>query len=50
MCVCVLLISVVLEGVVWSRYDEIKEVIRALRNSMKIKDIAKVQTSEGRKL
>ena len=27
-----------------SRYDEIKEVIRVLKNSQKIKDIAKVQT------
>ena len=48
-CVCVC-IGVVLGGVVWFRYDEIKEVIRALRNSMKIKDVAKVQTRESYKI
>ena len=30
----------------YSSYDEIKEVIQSLKNSVKIKDVAKVQTCE----
>ena len=28
------------------RYDELKDILRTLRNSQKIKDIAKVQTGQ----
>ena len=37
-------LSIMVALYVINRYDELKDILRTLRNSQKIKDIAKVQT------